>query len=288
MTRVLLAAALLLLAPAARAQSTYTLSVATSGPATPLVVVTSTPSGIVCPGTCEASFDTGTVVTLGAVWPSTVAFIVWGGAHGCGTNAPTCLVTLAGNSSVTALFDPFLSVAAVGTGLGTVSSSGAVLIGNAQNYGSGAPALVVSSAGAVVALVASTGPASSFTGWTGASGCTTSPTCVVTMNQYQAVVATFTADGVGPYALQVSVPLGGGAVVSTPTGINTGAGVFTSTFTPGTSVSFATVAAAGYTFVGWSNGGCAGRASCVVTSSSPLQGLGGNMSPAAWFFPVTP
>ena len=42
-----------------------------------------------------------------------------------------------------------------------------------------------------------------------------------------------------------------------------------------------------YYFAGWANGGCAKTAACVVTSTSPLQGLGGPYSPAAFFYPIS-
>lgn len=283
-----LAAALLLLAGAARA-TTFTLAVTTAGPVTPLVVVTSTPSGIQCPGVaCSASFASGTVVELGAVWPSTVAFIVWAGTQGCGTNEATCLVSLTQNSSVTARFDPLWGLAFSGTGLGAVSSSNTVLANNSVIFGSTADFVMVSTAGAVLVLTESTGTASTFVGWSGDAGCSTASTCTITLNGYEVITATFAPDGVGPYPLQVVVPNGGGAVVSTPAGINTRLGVYSSTFTANSTVHLATVAAAGYAFAGWANGGCAGKSPCVVTSSTPLQGLGGKDSPAAYFYPVAP
>ena len=57
MTRLLVLAALLLAARAGA--TTATLTISTAGPVTPLTVITSTPSGIVCPGACTAAFSTG-------------------------------------------------------------------------------------------------------------------------------------------------------------------------------------------------------------------------------------
>lgn len=274
---------ILFLLAAAPARATFTLNVSTAGPATPLAVVTSTPSGIVCPGACSASFVAGTTVTLGAVWPSTEAFVAWGGPQGCRSNFPTCRVLMSGGASVTATFNPLLSLAFAGPGIGVVTSTG-VNAAAAALYGSGAAQTFVYPTGATVVLHASTRTASSFSGWSGDPGCGAFSTCTVTMNGYEAIVATFTADGVGPYPLAVTVPNGGGTVTSTPPGILTGAGVFVSTFPANGVVHLATAAARGYRFGGWANGGCARLTPCVVQSTSPLQGLGGKDSPAAYFF----
>jgi hypothetical protein len=68
--------------------------------------VTSSPAGINCTsGTCSASFDRGSSVTLTATPGSLSLFRFWTGG-GC-DNAPgfTCTVILNGNVSVTAVFD---------------------------------------------------------------------------------------------------------------------------------------------------------------------------------------
>lgn len=64
-------------------------------------VVTSSPAGIACGGTCSANFDPGTAVTLTATPDLGAVFTGWGGA--CSGTAP-CTVTMDADRSVTATF----------------------------------------------------------------------------------------------------------------------------------------------------------------------------------------
>ena len=83
----------------------FTLTVSTSG--TGSGTITSTPAGIACPGTCSASFASGTAVTLTATPTSGSAFTGWSGACS-GTGA--CSVTMNSNQSVTATFNLGLQI----------------------------------------------------------------------------------------------------------------------------------------------------------------------------------
>lgn len=269
---------LLLLAAAPARAVDFTLTVATSGPVTPLAVITSTPAGIVCPGTCEADFASGTSVTLGVVVPSTVAFVSWGAP--CRSNLPTCVLTLRADTDVNALFAPLLKVGFSGNGIGTVAISSQAAF---SNTGSAAVRAYVYPLGATVVLTASTGTGSAFVGWSGDGGCERASTCTVTLNGYELIVATFSASSAA-YPLRVSVPMGGGTVTSSPAGISC-PGTCSANFAANASVTLTTAASSGYRFAGWANGGCAKLQTCVVTSTSPLQGLGGRFSPAAFFYP---
>jgi hypothetical protein len=68
------------------------------------------------------------------------------------------------------------------------------------------------------------------------------------------------------YTLMVSVA-GSGTVTSSPTGINcsSGSGACATNFFSGISVTLTATPASGFTFAGWSGGGCSGTGTCVVT-----------------------
>ena len=63
--------------------------------------VTSSPTGISCPGSCSASFVSGTPVTLTAVPSGSATSVAW---SGCAPNGLSCTITLTANSTVTATF----------------------------------------------------------------------------------------------------------------------------------------------------------------------------------------
>jgi hypothetical protein len=67
---------------------------------------------------------------------------------------------------------------------------------------------------------------------------------------------------VGTVALSVQKS-GSGTVTSSPAGINCGS-TCSASFTQGTVVSLFAAPSSGYTFTGWSGGGCAGTGSCLV------------------------
>lgn len=75
------------------------LTVTSAGPGSG--TVTSTPSGINCPGTCSAQFSPGTQVTLTAAPGSSFTFAGWSGA--CSGTA-ACTVSVSGSTAATATF----------------------------------------------------------------------------------------------------------------------------------------------------------------------------------------
>jgi hypothetical protein len=278
MTRALL----FLLLAAAPARATFTLTVSTGGPVDLASIVTSTPSGIVCPGTCSATFAEGSTVTVGEVHPSSVSFVGWGAP--CRSNLQSCNVPLTANTTVQATFDPVLDLSISGNGVGSVVISSQPVCSSSGTCAAGAVQSYVYPKGSAVVLSMSTGTGTAFVGWTGDPGCSRASTCTITINGYEHIVATFTASA-AVYPLKVVLPNGGGTVTSTPSGIIC-PGVCSSTFTANVDVKLTTAAAAGYRFSGWANGGCAGITTCVVKSTSPLQGLGGSQSPAAYFYKI--
>jgi hypothetical protein len=73
--------------------------------------ITSAPAGIDCGSTCSASYSTGSSVTLTAAAAAGSTFTGWSGGGCSGTGS--CTVNLGGAITVTAIFDPNSSVAAL-------------------------------------------------------------------------------------------------------------------------------------------------------------------------------
>jgi phospholipase C len=221
--------------------------------------VTSSPSGINCGQTCNASFPNGTRVTLTASPTANYFFAGWSG--GCsGTNV--CTLTLTQNISVTAKFStsPVLSVLLDGTGTGTVTS-------NPQNINCGRICSASFDPQTQVTLSANPGPNSSFVGWTG--GCSGGQlTCTLTLAASQQVTATFDSTQTPPMLTVALAGTGSGTITSNPPGINCGKTCGAS-FNLGTQITLTENPALGSTFQGWSGGGCSGtNSTCTLTLNS--------------------
>lgn len=229
---------------------------ATSYPLTVQVVgtgsVTSSPAGINCPGTCSATFTSGTQVTLNAIAGTGYSFQGWTGS-GCGT-ASSCAVTVNAAVSLTATFTssgvPTYPVAVSLSGPGTVTSSPAGI-----NCGSSCTANFPQ--GSQVTLTAAPAIGAMFSGWGGA--CTGTGTCTITLTAATAVSAGF----VPTYPLAVQLTGGSGTVTSNPSGINCPT-TCTANFAQSTQVTLAALPGQGFTFSGWS-GACSGSQACTVT-----------------------
>lgn len=227
-----------------------TLSVGITGSGT----VTSSPSGVSCPGVCSSTFTFGTTVTLSA---SPAAGYTFGGWSGACSGTGICIVTMNAAVGVNATFNAVpesLSVSVSGgTGSGTVISSPA---------GISCPGVCGTSFshGTNVFLTASPSSGFGFSGWSGAcSG--NSTTCSLTMNAAKSVTATFAP----LQTLGVSVN-GNGTVTSSPSGIFCPS-TCSASFVQGASVTLSPSAAVGFKFTGWS-GACSGTGSCVVVMNT--------------------
>jgi PKD repeat protein len=145
--------------------------------------VSSSPAGISCGTTCEASFDDGTVVTLTATPDASSVFSGWAG---CTANGPnTCTVALSQDQTVTAVFasnTPTLTITKHGPGSGTVSSSPA-------GISCGTRCQANFPIGSTVTLSATPDPGSVFTGFSG--DCVATQSCDLAMNQNHSITATF-------------------------------------------------------------------------------------------------
>jgi hypothetical protein len=152
--------------------------------------VNSSPAGIKgCEknkGTCEASFDSGTVVTLTAKADPGSTFKGWSGG-GC-SGAGTCEVTLNADAKVTATFDKpsshKLTVKRAGAGRGSIADgTGAISCPPACSHS------YVD--GTQVSLTATPTPGSIFAGWSG-GGCSGTGVCQITVRANAKVTAHFT------------------------------------------------------------------------------------------------
>ncbi len=220
--------------------------------------VTSSPAGIACGATCNASFDATATVVLTAAQDATSTFTGWSG-EGC-TGTGTCTVTMSAARTVAANFTRTqytLQVVKAGTGGGTVTSApGGIACGATCNANYDANTTVV--------LTAAQDGTSSFSGWSGA-GCSGTGTCSVTLSAASTVTATFAR--VQRLLEVVKAGTGGGTVTSAPAGISCGASC-DALFDLNTSVTLTAVQDVTSTFGGWSGEGCTGTGTCTVTMSA--------------------
>ncbi len=156
-------------------------------------------------------------------------------------------------------------------GLGTITSADGDI--NCTN-GSGTCSAVYAS-GSSVALTATAGSGSTFSGWSGA--CSGGNPCSLVMNSNLSATATFSAP---TYTLTVN-EAGQGTVTSADGEINctNGSGTCSAVYASGSAVSLTGTAASGWSFSGWS-GPCSGGNPCGLVMNSSL-------SPTATFTPNT-
>jgi uncharacterized repeat protein (TIGR02543 family) len=232
----------------------YTLTVTKSGTGTG--TVTSNPAGINCGATCSYQFVSGTSVTLTATPDSLSVFGGWSG-DATGTSS-TVTITMSANKNVTATFNALytLTLTKTGTGTGTVTSNPAGI-----NCGATCSYQFVSSTS--ITLTATPDSSSVFSGWSGdTSG--SSSTVTIIMNSNKNVTATFNA----LYTLTVTKSgNGGGAVTSSPSGINCGA-ICSYQFVSGTNVTLTATPDASSVFSGWSGDATGSSSTVMITMNS--------------------
>ena len=244
--------------------------------------ITSNPADINFGATCSYSYNFGTSVTLTAAANIGYTFTGWSGGGCSGTG--TCTVTVSSSQTVTANFSTFSGFSG-----NVVSSSAGISCGS---YGSG-----TCSAGfnfGTVRLCAFTDYTNCFSGnvsgytfqnWTGpcaGSGyyCTITrnsagtETTTVTFSDSSGNVDArtmslcFSSTACSTFTLTANKNIAaGGTVTSNPAGINCGA-TCSYSYNSGTSVTLTAAANTGYTFSGWSGGGCSGTGTCTVTMSA--------------------
>ena len=238
----------------------YNLSVTKTGNGT----ITSIPAGINCGTDCSEDVIANTNVTLTAAPASDSAFTGWSGA--CTGTASTCAVSMTAAKTVSATFKPIatLNVSKAGTGGGLVTSSPTGI-----NCGTDCSENYIQ--GTSVTLTAKADTGSLFKGWSGA--CTGTSTCVVSMTEAKAVVATF--DKI-TYELKTTLS-GSGKVTSAPAGIDCGTDC-AEIYNTSTSVVLTAVANAGSRFTGWS-GSCTGTAATCTVSMTAAKAVTATFKP---------
>lgn len=242
-------------------------------------VITSTPAGIECSGdggdtsnVCQATFATGTQVTITATAAPGYSFSGWSGACS-GSNS--CVITVTSALTITPAFTPspttsILTVSYLPTGVssaaGTVTSepSGIACPGTCNSSFEGNTA---------VTLTANAGTGYVFAGWSG-GGCTGTSTCSVTVSSNETVNATFTSTATTA-TLTASVA-GTGTVTSSPAGINC-PGTCSASFPLNSSVTLTETAGSGNGFTGW-GGACSGTGGCNV-SINAAETVSANFTP---------
>jgi probable HAF family extracellular repeat protein len=242
-----------------------TLTITQSGGGTGIVA--SNPAGIACPGTCNASFGSGTAVILTATPDINSTFFGWSGD--CSGTGP-CQVTLDSAKTVTASFSTKslpppqthpLTVSQSGTGNGAIASNPAGIACPdtcSANFTSGS----------VITLTATPDANSTFTGWSGA--CSGTGACQVTLDAVKNVIAAFSVTAVPPpQAHPVTVSqsgTGSGIVTSTPAGIAC-PGTCSANFDSGSIIILSAAPDANSTFTGW-GGACTDVGVCQITVNS--------------------
>ena len=230
--------------------SNFTLEVVVAGdPANG--IVTSTPAGIDCPGTCTADFPIDANVDLEAIPGPGFEFSGWGVA--CAGNPNPCTVTMDQDREVSAAFDPVptyeLTVGVDGSGSVTSTPAGIECPGTcAADFLENEKVLLEPTAAA----------GSSFTGWSG--DCSGTGTCVVSMDQARAVTATFEQNG---FELAVVLAGAGSGRVFGDQGQLDCPGTCSATIAPGTVVTLSISVEPGSVFQGY-GGDCDGG-NCSVT-----------------------
>ena len=154
---------------------------ATFAPAYTLTVTTSG-SGTVVRSPNQASYASGSTVTLTATPAAGFAFAGWSG-DATGTTNPLA-VTMTANRAITATFTATSTTYTL-----TVTTSGSGTVARSPNAASYA-------SGSTVTLTATPAAGFAFAGWSGSATGTTNPLSV-TMTTNRAITATFTATGSG-------------------------------------------------------------------------------------------
>lgn len=221
------------------AQATFTglstLTVDVMGEAGGSGIVNIAPPGTDCTGTCAEDFLPGTTVTLTASPAMGSRFVGWSELS-CGS-APTCVVNLVANATVTASFvgESVLTVMRTGSGTGTITSS-------PVGIDCGASCMAAFDRNSTVSLTAVGAPGSIFRSW---SGCTSESgnVCSIDLTSDTTVTAEFVAQHTVSVVREGMGTVSGGA-------INCGS-TCSAVLDEGGSIALNAAPASGWRFDGW-------------------------------------
>ncbi|MFH1867098.1 MAG: IPT/TIG domain-containing protein [Patescibacteria group bacterium] len=225
-------------------------------------LVTSDVPGISCQPTCNASYASGSMVTLTAQQNLGYTFDGWQGS-GC-FGIGLCQINIINNNkTVAALFSQntyTLNVEKLGLGSGTIKSDDTRVDMNC-NPNCGIVSLVYVGNSNVI-LTATALPGSNFTGW---QNCTSNPapnSCQVTMSSNKTVKATFDIAAPVTHTLTVNPPPVNGTI--TGAGINCPGDCTETTAAP--SIALTANPAAGYKLKQWLGdaAACGANPNCTV------------------------
>jgi hypothetical protein len=232
--------------------NTNTLGVSKSGNGS----ITSNVGGINCGAGCSSPIGYGTAVTLTATPDAGNLFMGWGGA--C-SGQGTCTLSITANTQVTASFAP-------GFGLTVSTPVNGSITGLYINCGlTGGNCNASYYAGTQVTLTARPAAGYSFGAWGGACTGVATNTCTVSVDAAKTVSASFTANP-APASYALTVNKTGNGLVS---GLKINCGASCTASYPGNiQVVLTAKADSGYSFTGWSGGGCSGTSNCTVTMNA--------------------
>jgi uncharacterized repeat protein (TIGR02543 family) len=217
-------------------------------PPTYSLTVTATGSGTVAKSPDQASYASGTTVSLTATPATGYQFSGWSG-DATGTTNPLT-VTMTANKNITATFTAVApttyTLTTATTGSGTVTEN---------------PDQATYASGTSVSLTATPAAGFAFSSWSGDATGATNP-LTVTMTANRSITATFTAVPPTTYTLATTT-VGTGTVTKNPN---------QASYTSGSSVTLTATAGTGYTFSGWSGdaSGTANPLTVMMTANKAI------------------
>lgn len=237
--------------------------------------VVSSPGGIICGSTCSGEFEAGSTVTLTASPATGYAFSKW---KGCTVAVGLkCEVAMSAAKTVQATFilTPSLKITKAGSGSGTVKATG---ISCDESCSEAESAIQTGKVVKITTKPAKGSKAAVIEGGTGSASSCSGESCEFTIETGSSVTVKFdpiptktlTVNLTGPGAFKGKVSGKGVAKNLISSKISCGSGCTTQTesFLETDTVTLEALAATGYTFAGWSGGGCSGTGTCVVATSS--------------------